>query len=498
MGPTPSLSGQNSLGKWCRRILILLAGAMVIAGGYFGVKWSWAEWTARQAEADLHVAIAEVDAAEPNGWQWEDLERQREKIPDEQNSALVVIKAAKLLPANWSEPLPFDILDSPPPCQLLPDHAKSLAAVIQTLEPALKVARTLTRYPRGRYPPMQLEPDHQFRYVNTHAQKMQDLARALEYDALYQADNGKCDAAWQSAMAVLHVARSIGDEPALQSQITRRSIRQDAIVALERVLGRCTVEEAELTRAREFLAQETSVSLTSIGVRGERASQHDFYSRLLAGQTKLEKVVGHHIRDLLDNDEEIRNATLAGDEAARRANIAGSHAYTLRALTRILACADKPLAERRTCLLEWHGDIWTDKGRKRTPLLASMLTPALSMLYANEEWNIVRLHCAWIALAAEQFRLQEGRWPRDALELAGRRLLPEPFIDPCDHKPIRVRHAPDGLVVYLVGSRGEYEGKARDDLCQRNFVLGDHFEFRLWDPKHRAHPPIPQRRDDAP
>src|SRR5260370_25693625 len=81
MGPTPSLYGQTPLANWRRRILILLAGAVVIAGGFFGVKWWWAEWTARQAEADLHVAIAEVAAAEPNGWQLEDLERQREKIP---------------------------------------------------------------------------------------------------------------------------------------------------------------------------------------------------------------------------------------------------------------------------------------------------------------------------------------------------------------------------------------------------------------------------------
>jgi hypothetical protein len=467
--------------------VILLASAVVIAGGYFGVKWSWAEWTAQQAEADLHVAIAEVDAAEPNGWQWQDLEWQREKIPDEHNSALVVIKSAKLLPENWSAPLPFEILDSPPPCQLSPDHAKSLAPVLQTLEPALKLARTLTRYPRGRYPPMQLEPDLQFSYVNTHAQKIQDLARALAYDALYQADNGKCDAGWQSAMAVLHAARSIGDEPSLQSQITRMSMRKDGIVALERILGRGTVEEAEMKRARDFFAQETSLSLTCIGVRGERASQHDFYSRLLSGQTKLDEVVRAHNGDFVDKDD-----------AARLANIPGSHAYTLRALTRILACVDQPPAERRKCLQDWDLAIKDDKGRNRTPLLASILTPAVAKVYYFEEWNIASLHCAWIALAAEQFRLQEGRWPRDALELAGGRLLPQPFVDPFDHKPIRIRHATDGLVVYLVGSRGEYEGKARDDLAQGSFELGDHFEFRLWNPNHRAQPPIPPRRDDAP
>jgi hypothetical protein len=492
MGPTPPLSGQNPVAKWRRRILILLAGAVVIAGGYFGVKWSWAEWTARQAEADLHLAIAEVSAAEPNGWQLEDLQRQREKIPDEQNSALVVIKAAKLLPANWAEPLPFEILDSPPPCQLLPDHAKSLATVLQTLEPTLEVARTLTRYPCGRYPPMQLGLD-QLNFVNPHDQDPRAVACALAFDAVYQADNGKFDAAWQSALAALHAARSIGDEPSLLSQLIRTAARVYGILALEHVLGRGTVEEAQLSRARELLAQETSGSLMSIGVRGERASLHDFYSRLLSGQTKLEEVIKLH-----EVDDEIRRAILAGNEPARRANIAGSHAYMLRTLTQILACAERPPAERRKCLQDWGLAIKDDKERNRTPLLASILNPVSARVYTSEEENIARLHCAWIALAAEQFRLQERRWPRDPLELVASRLLPQHFIDPFDDQPIRFRHAPDGIVVYLVGSGKNYDGKSMDNLAQPNYTSQPHLEFRLWNPKHRAQPPIPPRRDDAP
>jgi hypothetical protein len=472
--------------------LLLLAGAVVIAGSYFGVKWSWGEWTARQAEADLQVAIAEVAAAEPNGWQLEELERQREKIPDEENSALVVIKAAKLLPANWSEPLPLEILDSPPPCQLLPDQAKSLAAGLEKLEPALKVARTLTRYTRGRYPPMYLGPD-QLIFVNPHAQDTRAVAVALAYDAAYQAENGKCNAAWQSALAALHAGRSIGDEPSLLPQLVRTAARAYGILALEHVLGRGTVEEAELTRARELLAQETSGSLMSIGVRGERASLHDFYSRLQSGQTKLEDVIQPG-----KVDDEIRRAILAGNEPARRANIASSHAYMLRTLTQILACAERPPAERRKCLQDWDLTIKEDKERNRTPLLASILNPVSAKVYTSEEENIARLHCAWIALAAEQFRLQERRWPKDPLELVASRLLPQHFIDPFDDQPIRCRHAPDGIVVYVVGSDKNYGGKSLDSLAQPNYTSESHLEFRLWNPNHRAQPPIPPRRDDAP
>ena len=127
-----------------------------------------------------------------------------------------------------------------------------------------------------------------------------------------------------------------------------------------------------------------------------------------------------------------------------------------------------------------------------------ILGPFVAKVYTSEELGVARLHCAWIALAAEQFRLQEGRWPQDALELVGRRLLPRLFFDPFDDEPIRLRHAPDGLVVYLVGWRKDYDGKDRDDLSQRSITASEHFEFRLWNPDRRSQPPIPPRRDDPP
>src|SRR5206468_2651399 len=136
-----------------------------------------------------------------------------------------------------------------------------------------------------------------------------------------------------------------------------------------------------------------------------------------SGETKLEDVIRPSKDDIVDpwqkGDETIRRAIIAGNAAARRANIAGSHAYTLRALTSILACADQPLARRRQCLQDWDFARKDDIGRNRTPLLASLFNPAAVKVFSYEEQNIARLHCAWIALAAEQFRLQEGHWPQD-------------------------------------------------------------------------------------
>jgi hypothetical protein len=51
-------------------------------------------------EKELQKAIAELDKADPK-WRLDDILAERRPIPDEQNSALLVLASAKLIPPDW-------------------------------------------------------------------------------------------------------------------------------------------------------------------------------------------------------------------------------------------------------------------------------------------------------------------------------------------------------------------------------------------------------------
>jgi hypothetical protein len=82
--------------------------------------------------------------------------------------------------------------------------------------------------------------------------------------------------------------------------------------------------------------------------------------------------------------------------------------------------------------------------------------------------------------------------------------LKEVPIDLFDGKPVRLRRAPDGLVVHSICNWAgdlahtlDYQGDALDDLSNFNENLV-RIEFRLWDPAHRRQPPLPPRPAEDP
>src|SRR5437899_9661905 len=71
---------------------VLLAAIALVVGGYF--------YSSYVTEKRLQAAIAAADRDDPY-WRLEDLEAQREAIPDGENSALIVLAAAQP-PSGWN------------------------------------------------------------------------------------------------------------------------------------------------------------------------------------------------------------------------------------------------------------------------------------------------------------------------------------------------------------------------------------------------------------
>src|SRR5262249_46501919 len=152
-----------------------------------------------------------LDRAEP-GWRLKDLEAARDAVPEEENSARVVVAARKLLPPDWPPRELVDALDGLlPPERLTPEQWARLSAALQAVGRGAAGAAKLAARPRGR-------PHIPYRRVvlNTPLEDQQGARSAavlLKYDALRRADAGDMAGALASCRAALNAGRSIGDEP---------------------------------------------------------------------------------------------------------------------------------------------------------------------------------------------------------------------------------------------------------------------------------------------
>src|SRR2546425_10180374 len=133
-------------GRWRKRLFYCLAGIFFLVAGYF-VAYLIALTNAKR---DLHAAIAEVDTAEPDGWQLENLEARRPPVPDGDNGAKLILRAAAFFPKDWRPPKLFQDVGDPRPCEVLADEmAAKLEDQLEPVKDVRDLARLLVDYRQG-------------------------------------------------------------------------------------------------------------------------------------------------------------------------------------------------------------------------------------------------------------------------------------------------------------------------------------------------------------
>jgi len=120
-------------------------------------------------------------------------------------------------------------------------------------------------------------------------------------------------------------------------------------------------------------------------------------------------------------------------------------------------------------------------------ILPRLLLPQIGKVAMREQQTLAHLACGAAGLAAERFRLANARWPNSLEEIAEAGFLKQVPTDLYDARPLRLRRAADGLVIYSVGPDRNYDGRALDD--SRGLSRPVRIEFRLWDPSRRRQPP---------
>jgi hypothetical protein len=74
--------------RWVRRILL---GALALLISTAIGRFAWWHYTYAQGQKERAAALTETEASDPR-WRWEQIEEDREKVPDAENSVLVLKK----------------------------------------------------------------------------------------------------------------------------------------------------------------------------------------------------------------------------------------------------------------------------------------------------------------------------------------------------------------------------------------------------------------------
>lgn len=455
--------------RWLMSVsLVLLPGLIVLV--------SRQGWRHSQIK-NLQITLTDLDEADP-GWRLADIEAAREKISQDENSARVVVAAAKLLPKNWPIWRKFsDLIAHLPPEQQL--AAEDLAWVKQELEkvrPALMEARKLAALPRGRhrleYKPWLLDTQ------TTDQQETWRIVSLLCYDALRHEQERDLISALNSCRAAFHAARSLGDEPSIVSQMLRMDGVIQSCQGIERVLAQGEPLPQRLADLQDLLRGEGDFPDLLVITRGARAVVHSLFDALESGAVPLSRLEGAlppHAEPVLaySSREELRQ----------------SHPAMLAAMSRYVTIARLPMHEQAAALKQLDLEL---RSLKLSDPLAVHLTTRLGNTFDCSWRKHAYLRCLSAALAAERYRQERKHWPRTLDKLCPQFLASMP-LDPFDGETLRYRRVADGVIIYSVSSDRIDNNGTLDRAHPKK--AGVDIGIRLWDVSDRRRPPKPKPRN---
>ncbi len=445
----------------------------------------------------LEAAVAAADRDDPN-WRIDDLLANRATVDPEKDAAIVVGEALDLLPDGWPdhEPPAMPGWVNPPPTELrmaidrlaeldpnvrLDDRTDAiLRAERDEYEEAIDLARRVADLETGRHE-LWIGPA----VIDTllaDTQASRTAARLLQVDAAIFAQDGAIDEAIDSSRTILGVARSIGDEPFLISQLVRIANGSVAMQTARRTLGQGEASNAALERLQTDTMTEFLRPLVLYGMKGERATMVEVIRRLADEEIPIRALSGE---GFLDSDETVSPVSPWGKLAFEN-----QMALALEFMNEAVAIAALPAHERGPRWDAWEDWIederaeWHAYWSKTLPILMTPACQAGDLAHRRYE---AELGSMVVLLAAERHRLRHGDWPV-SIEAIEDDLLPQMPLDPFSGEVFRL-HRPEGrFVVASIGPNGQDDG---GEYEPRAWPQGgpDDVGSVAWDVDLRGQPP---------
>jgi hypothetical protein len=367
------------------------------------------------------------------------------------------------------------LIDRLPAGRLDDDLVNALRKGLHKLRPALEAARPLADRSTGRY-----EIDWHEDVVSTllpHIERARSVARLLQLDAVLAAEEGDIERASVSCRAAFNVARSLGDEPLLISLMARIAWASNVTKTLERVLAQGTCSPQTLVAWQGLLADEEAQPLLFRALRGERAMASEVLEQIARGELPGSALngSGRGRQDVFD-----RMSDWSFYQPLAQLN----EAVWLELTTRAIEATGRTPAEQRQTARDIDGEVRAFKAESpQFTLVCLLMANGIKVVEAAQRHQ-AELRCAQAALAAERYRLAQGRWPESLGQLVPAYLSALPA-DPFAEGPLHLRATEDGLVFYSVGPDSRDDSRAVDS--NRRAI-----RFRLYDLARRHQPPRPR------
>jgi hypothetical protein len=451
--------------RWRRytwRFLWLLLFLAMVAGGRAWYLYS-------RSNSALQKAIDATAAADPR-WRIEDIIADWPAIPDDKNSALVVLAGNQLIDQS-KKTLPNDDEDNEPPppnCQMNEAQLKRLAADLAPYEKAVVEYRKIASLPSGTYPMAGVPTTSSLLFRSS---PIRESSMALRNDLWHRLIANDDLGAAIALKAAINVPCSLGDEAFAITVMVRGATLRIAIDCLERWLGMSQPSDAVLAEVQQMLEREAADPIMLRCARAERA-----FAFFTTGDIPATMPKPTNPWEAIQRTFEM-TFTAPGFIAEQQTAI-------LTHMNAFVAVTQSPQGKFHTQLLLWQ------TAANNSPVLMKLIVPAVMKTVEAIQKAKARTQCAIVAIAAERFRRQHGQWPTTLDELVKAKLISAVPIDPFDCQPLQWKIVPEGRVIYPIGN-----DKLGDSLGPVTSAKNDRMtiEFRLYDPDKRRLPPRPPK-----
>jgi hypothetical protein len=414
---------------WCSVSGLLLIVSLAVA---------W-KIHADRAQSDLADALAETDRADP-GWRLAEIEAHREVLPPASggpsNLELVQMAAERFPELPW--PLwPFPQIEDrhelmrkrqamtasfgPRPNLFDAEQIRASQAELGRAQASLDLLRQLPAAPR--VPMNETSPAWDI----LSRSNVSNLMFLLHHDAQFRANNGDMHGAMTNVIAMLELARCVGDRSSFQIQWHRLiSIHHHCLLCLRSVLALGEAADNDLATVQRLLAEEAKIRHLLLGLRSERARADAILDQFQRGDISLAEAcyllsTEFHLLEthVCQGTDRIR---LLVDLDAERAQLLRSWLPIIE-LVRGKSADIEDLRKRQAARLS---------GPQAMPdYLLSASVVRIDEVLAEDIRLRRDLACAVCVLAAERFRLANGHWPSSFAELVPQYLdvIPRPVIE---------------------------------------------------------------------
>jgi len=446
----------------------------------------------RVGQQHLDEMTTELNATDP-GWRLDEIEAARLKAapPAEKNTANEVLRLQENFPPEWQEYRGFREWEWGPTTNYQPSFmelawlfgGRKLTEEFRTSMRSQLLKPESLACSAGHYSVIQ--NDNPIMTLLPHLQRARSVLDLVDYDARVSVMEGKADQGIGSARAGLVVARSIGDEPYLISQLVRIASARVAVHTAIQVLAWSEPKDG-LAELQKELRAEADVPWLQYGLRGERGGIDKFFEGLKTGKIDFKDmgVLGLKTQG---------TASLVGFRVYK-ALLPGDQAKSLEILTQYLEASKLPPHEQRAAIAQI-------KLPPRPPediryIGTNLISPACAKFAEAGLRCRADLLTGSLAIACERFRQLKGRWPESLSDIP-KDILPEIPLDPFTGKPIRYKKFEDGsgVAIFTIGD---------DQNAKRNFngelddpVAGLGRGWKLWNKELRRQPhPLPEPAPD--